>query len=49
MKPKCEICEKEVKIKDNKVYMLCMCDDENRILDINKIKITDNGIIYIVV
>jgi hypothetical protein len=35
---KCVYCDSAAKIKHNHVYMVCICDDECRILDLDKIK-----------
>lgn len=35
---KCIYCDAAAKIKNNNIFMLCLCDDEFRITTIDKIK-----------
>jgi uncharacterized protein YlaI len=35
---KCIYCDTTAKIKNNNIFMLCLCDDEFRITTIDKIK-----------
>jgi hypothetical protein len=44
----CVHCKTKVKVKNNKIYMRCLCNEDDRIINLDNIKrFIDDGELYI--